>query len=231
MASLSDNRVGPDLGMEVLMAGNRLATPPKGHARRKQADRSAGTQRKLVDAAICCLYKAGYAAVTISTIADEAGVSRGAMTHHYRNKTDIMLAVHQHAFQEELELFESAYLKISSADEYFNALPKIAHEVFRRPAAVAVMEIMLAARADPDLLMHLRANELQFEQEAYLLAERVGLRLGLNVDPESITNQRIFVGALRGVVLYEFVMGENVSVQESDLVLSSMARGLFISMN
>lgn len=51
-----------------------------------------GARMKLIEAAIACLHRTGYSATTVSTVATEAGVSRGAMTHQFPAKTDLMLA-------------------------------------------------------------------------------------------------------------------------------------------
>ena len=200
-----------------------------GNGRRSQADRRAETRAKLIAAAIRCLHRTGYAAVTIALIADEAGVSRGAMTYHFPSKSDIMLAVHQDAFREELEMFGRAFEATTAPEDYYLILPRVAHEALRRPAAVAVMEIMLASRADVDLRTKLKENELVFEREAQALSERTATRLGLELKIGSVMKQRIFVGALRGVVLYELIMGDDATLDESDSLLSTIARSLFAS--
>src|SRR5277367_6449994 len=61
--------------------------------RQSQAERSAGTRARLIEGAIACLHRLGYAATTVSIVAQQAGVSRGAMTHQFPAKTDLMLAV------------------------------------------------------------------------------------------------------------------------------------------
>ena len=51
--------------------------------RRTQAERSAATQQLLADAAIGLLVERGWAATTAVAVCERAGVSRGALLHHF----------------------------------------------------------------------------------------------------------------------------------------------------
>lgn len=62
--------------------------PPQGRrARKAEAAREA-----LCTAAIACLDEVGYAETTISRIVDRSGLSRGALTHHFPAKEDLIIA-------------------------------------------------------------------------------------------------------------------------------------------
>lgn len=50
-------------------------------------------RQRLVDAAIACLHRVGYAATITQLVMEEAGVSRGAMLHHFPTKVDLIIAV------------------------------------------------------------------------------------------------------------------------------------------
>lgn len=58
--------------------------------RRTQEQRSADTQRRLIEATIDALDERGYARITTSEIAERAGVSRGALMHHYATKEELV---------------------------------------------------------------------------------------------------------------------------------------------
>ncbi len=49
-------------------------------------------RRTICDAVITCLDRYGYAETTISRVTETAGVSRGALTHHFPTKEDLMVA-------------------------------------------------------------------------------------------------------------------------------------------
>jgi AcrR family transcriptional regulator len=62
-------------------------------ARRTQAERSAATRGALLRAARELFARKGYAATGREEIVDAAGVTRGALYHHFANKADVFRAV------------------------------------------------------------------------------------------------------------------------------------------
>jgi AcrR family transcriptional regulator len=64
-----------------------------GHTRRTQADRSAATRAALVVAATRLFAEQGYAGTGREEIVRAAGVTRGALYHHYADKADLFRAV------------------------------------------------------------------------------------------------------------------------------------------
>src|SRR5262245_66517292 len=69
------------------------AAPP---SRRSQAERSAGTQARLLDATIDCLVELGWSGTSTTEVVRRAGVSRGAQVHHYPTKEDLVVAAVEH---------------------------------------------------------------------------------------------------------------------------------------
>jgi len=55
-----------------------------------QTERSTDMRGRLLDATLECLARYGYAGTSFSTIAQHAGVSRGALQHHYPEKNYII---------------------------------------------------------------------------------------------------------------------------------------------
>lgn len=74
--------------------------------RRSQAERSADTRTRVIDAAIQCLYEVGYSATTTGLVVSRAGVSPGAMTHQFPSKADLMEAVVSAVYEDELKEYE-----------------------------------------------------------------------------------------------------------------------------
>lgn len=60
---------------------------------RSQADRSSATQRALIDAAYAILLRDGHTTATLVNVAREAGVTRGAIQHHFPGRLDVWLKV------------------------------------------------------------------------------------------------------------------------------------------
>ena len=62
-------------------------------SRRTQAERSAETREALIAAARLLFAVHGYADVSLETIVRTAGVTRGALYHHFADKTELFAAV------------------------------------------------------------------------------------------------------------------------------------------
>jgi AcrR family transcriptional regulator len=62
---------------------------------RRQHERTEATRGAIVDAARGLFADAGYEATTIEDIARRAGVSKGALYHHYVDKVDVLVAVYE----------------------------------------------------------------------------------------------------------------------------------------
>jgi AcrR family transcriptional regulator len=60
------------------------------HRRRSQQERSAETSTRLLNATIDLLHDHGFSRLSTPEIARAAGVSRGALTHHFASKEDLV---------------------------------------------------------------------------------------------------------------------------------------------
>jgi AcrR family transcriptional regulator len=69
-------------------------------ARRTQEERAAETRLRLLDATIALLLDRGYSRITTADIAALAGVSRGALTHHFTSKEEIVTRAVQHQLRQ-----------------------------------------------------------------------------------------------------------------------------------
>ena len=73
-----------------------------------QAQKSAQTKARLVEATIRCLVKFGYAGTTTPKVAEEAGLSRGAMLHHFESGRELMQATIMELHNKRLRAFRRA---------------------------------------------------------------------------------------------------------------------------
>jgi AcrR family transcriptional regulator len=74
--------------------------------REPQQDRSRATRQRLLEAAIECLAEHGWAGSTVAVVAERAGVTRGALQHHFPTREDLFTAAIEHVAVERL-----AYLR------------------------------------------------------------------------------------------------------------------------
>ena len=81
-----------------------------GHSR-TQAERSGATQAALIQAARNLFATKGYAGTPREEIVAAAGVTRGALQHHFRDKSSLFLAVYEQVEQEIVESVAHAAMR------------------------------------------------------------------------------------------------------------------------
>jgi AcrR family transcriptional regulator len=119
--------------------------------RRSQAQRSATTSALLINATIQCLYERGYAATSTTLVAERAGVSRGAMLHHFATKVALMSSTVQETYANDIAAYTEALNNISLGEDRLDKLIDTAWQCFRSPGGVAQTEIWMASRSDSEL--------------------------------------------------------------------------------
>lgn len=117
-------------------------------ARRTQAERSATTQRALVDAAIELLVERGWPATTTVAVCERAGCTRGALVHHYPSLSALLA----HALESLYDDFTNAPRRPPrTLIDAVNATWRAAGD----PRFKAVIEAWSAAGNDPELAAEL----------------------------------------------------------------------------
>jgi AcrR family transcriptional regulator len=68
-----------------------------------QSERSAGTRRRILDAARELYAERGWAATPLDDVARAAGVTKGAVYHHFSDKTQLLRAVYEDQEQQSVD--------------------------------------------------------------------------------------------------------------------------------
>jgi len=124
------------------------------HARRTQAERSAETMTKLLEATAACLAEVGYARTSTTDICRRAGVSRGAMLHHFPSKAVLVTAACEHIVDTWAAEFRAAIEAVPAAEARLQAAVDLLWGLWKGPAVTAWFELVVAGRTDPDLRPH-----------------------------------------------------------------------------
>ncbi len=135
-----------------------------GHVRRSQAERTASTRARLLGATVDCLVELGFAATTTTEVTKRAGVSLGALVHHFPTKADLLTAAVGHVMQERQGHFRKAMSDVEPGADLLAAAIDRLWEAFGGPTFVAWVELWVGARADPDLAAAVRALDNEFER-------------------------------------------------------------------
>ncbi|WP_156363687.1 TetR/AcrR family transcriptional regulator [Sphingomonas sp. Leaf357] len=203
-----------------------MTSPTPRPPRRPQAERSADTRSKLIEAAIACLHRTGYSTTTVSTVAAEAGVSRGAMTHQFPAKTDLMIAVVEHVFEQD-STFYARTIEAMDPGAFLLGLPEMMWGVISRPAGIAVIEIMLASRSDPGLAERLRELQSAIDVRAHKWSGERVRAAGIKPHPDGEAIHELYVAAVRGLAIEATFMNNSDGVHRALRVLSDMMRRFY----
>ena len=147
------------------------ARPP---LRRTQAERRAATRAALVRATVESLVELGYARTTTQEVQRRAGVSRGALTHQFTSKLDLLIAAVDHLYEEFSESVRQAAAELPADPATRIRLGiELVWERFHGPLFVAAMELWIAARTDAELRAALLPHERRLGAQLRELAAEV----------------------------------------------------------
>lgn len=120
------------------------AVPP----RRTQEERSAATRKALLDATIECLLDGGYARLTTNRIAATAGVSRGAIVHHYPTKAALVADSVRHLAELRISSLVEELQGIDSGADRVDAALDLLWETHNGPLMQAVFQLSVGVPDD-----------------------------------------------------------------------------------
>jgi AcrR family transcriptional regulator len=171
--------------------------------RQTQAQRRAATIDRVLAATIDCLVERGYANTSTRHIARRAGVTVGALQHHFDSKADLMAAAMQRLGDRIADDFLAAAPTVGDDEERLAVLLDRMWAVHRSPLFEAGIELWVAARTDARLRTAMQTVERTF---ATRVAEgQVTLFADLAATPGFAERVMVGLAALRGLAIPVFV--------------------------
>ncbi len=166
--------------------------------------RSLETRRILMEATLDTIRDLGYHHASTTEIIERAGVSRGAMLHHYPTKIALLAATFQHLHGQTLADVESL---INAAEQeeltWADLLDEIMTRYFQGRHWDVFLEIIVAARTDPDLWEQLVPIVQQYHAQVNNVWHRHFTTA--TVDSEITTLLNLSLCVLRGMALQMLV--------------------------
>lgn len=179
-----------------------------------RAAQRASTRALLVETGVRLLVERGYAGLTTVAVQKAAGLSRGALLHHFPTRDDLVAAV----IRRLLEMHEAAAGEAlrqagSDGDRVARAIEAM-FAVMRRPAFAAQVELWTAARTDPGL----RSLVAREEQRAGRALARVvdglfGPELAAHPRFRQVT--RLTLQVLRGLALTDVLREDDEAARRT----------------
>ncbi|MEJ6394578.1 TetR/AcrR family transcriptional regulator [Gymnodinialimonas sp. 2305UL16-5] len=120
--------------------------------KRTQAERSAETQNKILEAAVACFSDAGLQNSSTHDVAERAGVSRGAMLHHFPTRTDLLNAAFAHLLEREIEDLSKFSRRISDDGAAMGDLLRYIWSKYEGPLFTVTLDYLALGRIDAEVM-------------------------------------------------------------------------------
>jgi AcrR family transcriptional regulator len=132
--------------------------------RRAQAERSAEMTERVLDATLDLIHEKGMAEASTVAIAKRAGVSRGAILHHYPQRFDLITAAVDHLLETETEKIRKVSAAFAGGEVDLDALIDYLWGMFSGRLFMITLDYLAVARTDEDLRRHLGPVSLKFNR-------------------------------------------------------------------
>ncbi len=145
-----------------------MATPHE-----PKQDRSRATRQRLLEATIDTLAETGWAAATVSVVAERAGVSRGATQHHFPTREDLITAALEYMFDSRMAQSKAqvqSLRRIAGGAGRTEAVVTSLVESYTSPLFKAALQVWTHAAADPALRERIVPMEARFGRVSHRMA-------------------------------------------------------------
>ncbi|MFC9787194.1 TetR/AcrR family transcriptional regulator [Rhodococcus sp. NPDC127528] len=176
--------------------------------REPKQDRSRATRLRLLEATIDCLATQGWGATTVSVVAEQAGVSRGAAQHHFPTREDLITAALDFMFDGRMAEIREEAVGLPLGPGRTEAVVSRMVEYFTGPLFRAALQVWTAAAADDALRQRVVPLEAKFGR----VAHRVTVEL-LGADDTDPVAHRLVQATLdlaRGLGLADVLTDDSV---------------------
>jgi AcrR family transcriptional regulator len=116
----------------------------------RQQQRSDDTRRALLDAAVESLVELGFAKTTTLEVQRRAGVSRGALLHHFPSKAELIAAAVVHLAEMRGRELKDKASRLPEGGDRVDAVLDLLWESFSGPLFYVAMDLRAAARTDDE---------------------------------------------------------------------------------
>ncbi len=118
----------------------------------RQREKSEAMRQRVCEAAVEQLAQGGFHGASIVKVARRAGVSQGALQHHYPTKDDLIAALADYLLVRSVRWFAHARLDLAvSPDAFAEIVRRSWREQFKSDDFAALLEILTASRTDAGL--------------------------------------------------------------------------------
>ena len=155
------------------MAGTkRMRLPARARERRSHAERTAETRAKIIAAVVEGIAEVGFARTTAAEITRRAGVTWGAVQHHFGDKDGILVAVLEGSFDRFSARLDDVPSEDASLEKRASLFIDRAWEHFGSPLYRSTFEILLDQAGREE-----RTDEPSWQQRMFRAWDRIWMRI------------------------------------------------------
>jgi TetR/AcrR family acrAB operon transcriptional repressor len=202
---------------------------------RRTKEEAAQTRQALLDAALQEFSRQGYQATRLQDIAKAAGVTRGAIYHHFGGKAELYNTLMETASAQESGAVEAAISEGGSLPEIMTRILSYSLALLEEDVHLRqIFELsLIKAGADPDLEAVRRQRIEQSEQlissTASIMAQGI-IRGDLRADLDPTTVARAFIAYQNGVAMLWLSNRQAFSLKEqaaefADIFMGGLVAG------
>ncbi|MGW5438662.1 TetR/AcrR family transcriptional regulator [Nocardia asteroides] len=171
--------------------------------RQPQQERSAHTRRRILEAAAAVLAERGWAGAAVSDVTKRAGVTRGAVQHHFTDREGMLTAAIEHLLDTRIAEFHAVAREIAAGPDHTLRVIRTIVEFHQGEMFAATLQLCVAAAVDPELRPRVAAMEAQMGAKVFWSTiDLLGLDGG---DPTVRTTVQAFLDSARGLGLAGFI--------------------------
>lgn len=192
----------------------------------KNTAKGLATRKKIINAAIKCLREKGYYATSTVVVSEIAKVSRGSMLNQFPTKADLMIAVAEHIAESRAAAHVAGMATAETYRDKLERLVPILWEEMTGESGIARIELMLAARSDPELAEKFEPLNDLLERSHRKVVWALFKELGVSDRRVSDAAVHLYAAALRGLSIDTQFKGRIDKIADAVTLLESFLTSL-----
>lgn len=197
---------------------------PRSSSRRRQSDRRAETRQKLIDATIRALVEAGFSGTTVDAIASRAGVTRGALNHHFESKGALLTAATGQLTDHFAARLTDAVARLSPEKDPFHGMIKMLWAtIYSAPRFIALLEYLLGVRNQREIRSWTKGELARGHGIIHTLLSDAAVRLGF-AGPMPFEIIDLALSGMRGMALEVAIRNDPAFVERQLRLLADAVR-------
>ncbi|MAK62469.1 MAG: hypothetical protein CMK09_15980 [Ponticaulis sp.] len=197
-------------------------TAARSDGARRRNRKGLETRARILESAVACINRLGYAATTVDAIMQDTGLSRGSVLNQFPTRTEMMVEVADYAMHATIRHSNRLLAEFGTSREAVIGFFDVTWKGQQTPHGIAMTEILLAARWDAALAEGLKPIAEQVETEIDDQAGKTAESAGVEDLAAWLTHVRVLILSLRGIVIESTYDDDRPAIRQAVVRLRQM---------